>query len=340
MKISEGFLGRPDPRISFVLIYGPNRGLVSARADALAGTVADDPGDPFQVTVLEADSLNGDPARLADEANALGLSGTRRVVRVRGAGDTQARAFEDLLAGQGCASLVVVEAGDLGPRSSLRRLFEKSAIAGALPCYADEGGSLAAVIRETLAARGLTASRDAMAYLTGNLGADRLQTIGELEKLALYMGDPGTVELADAMAAVGDSAALSLDDVVYAAAGGDRAGLDRTLARAYAGGANPVGVLRACARHLQRLHLAAGMIAHGASPKRAMDSLRPPVFFKLAGAFREQLRLWSPARLADAMVLVSEAEADCKTTGLPAEALCSRALMRIGQAAARPDAPL
>ncbi len=339
MKISADFLDRPDPRISFVLIYGPDRGLVSARADALAGKVAESLSDPFLVTVLDADSVAADPARLADEANSLGLAGGRRVVRVRGAGDAQARAFEDPLAGQGCANLVVVEAGNLGKRSSLRQLFEKSAIAGALPCYADEGGSLSAVIKETLATRDLTASRDAMVYLAGNLGADRLQTIAELEKLALYMGGPGTVELADAMAAVGDSAASGLDDVVYAAAGGDRAGLDRDLARAYAGGAHAVGVLRACARHLQRLHLAAGMIARGSTPKQAMGSLRPPVFFKLAGAFRQQLRLWSPARLADAMVLVLEAEADCKTTGLPAEALCSRALMRIGQAAARPDAP-
>ena len=339
MKISAGFLGRPDPGISFVLIYGPDRGLVSARADALAGTVADDPGDPFLVTVLDADSVKGDPARLADEANALGLGGGRRVVRVSGAGDALAPAFEDLLAGNGCASLVVVEAGDLGKRSPLRRLFENSAIAGALPCYADAGGSLAAVIKETLAAQELTASRDAMVYLTGNLGADHLQTIAELEKLALYMGAPGTVELADAMAAVVDSSASGLDDVIFAAAGGDRAGLDRALARAYAGGTHPVGVLRACARHLQRLHLAAGMIARGSTPKRAMASLRPPVFFKLTDAFGKQLRLWSPAHLADAMALVSEAEADCKTTGLPAEALCSRALMRIGQTAARPDAP-
>ena len=337
MKISAGFLGRPDPNISFVLIYGPDRGLVSARADALAETVADSLSDPFRVTVLDADSVTGDPARLADEANAIGLGGARRVVRVRGAGDAQARAFENLIAGDGCANLVVAEAGDLGPRSSLRRLFETSAIAGALPCYADEGGSLAAVIKDTLAAQGLTASRDAMVYLAGNLGADRLQTIAELEKLALYMGGSGTVELADAMAAVGDSAASGLDDVVYAAAGGDRWGLDLALARAFAGGAHPVGVLRASARHLQRLHLAAGKIARGATPKRAMESLRPPVFFKLAGPFREQLRLWSPARLADAMALVCEAEADCKTSGMPAEALCSRALMRIGQAAARPN---
>ena len=340
MKISAGFLVNPKPGIACVLIYGPNRGLVSTRADTLVGSVADDPGDPFRVTVLEPESLKSDPARLADEANALSMTGGRRVVRVQGATDAQAQAFEDLLAGQGCASLVVVEAGDLGPRSSLRRLFEKTATAGALPCYADEGGSLAAVIKDTLAAQGLTASRDAMVYLAGNLGADRLQTIAELEKLALYMGGPGTVELADAMAAVGDSAASGLDDVVYAAAGGDRAGLDRALVRAYAGGTHAVGVLRACARHLQRLHLAAAMIARGTTPKQAMGSLQPPVFFKLTGAFREQLRLWSPARLADAMVLVSEAEADCKTTGLPAEALCSRALMRIGQAAARPDAPL
>ena len=85
MKISAGFLVNPKPGIACVLIYGPNRGLVSTRADTLVGSVADDPGDPFRVTVLEPESLKSDPARLADEANALSMTGGRRVVRVQGA---------------------------------------------------------------------------------------------------------------------------------------------------------------------------------------------------------------------------------------------------------------
>ena len=87
------------------------------------------------------------------------------------------------------------------------------------------------------------------------------------------------------------------------------------------------------ARHLQRLHLAAGAMARGQTVDQAVKGLRPPVIFTQVDAFRAQLRQWSTATLAQAMDIVTEAEMDCKTTGMPAEAVCGRALMRVAQAA-------
>lgn len=330
------FLERPDPAVVAVLVYGPDRGLVRERADLLAATVVDDPDDPFRVTDMAAAQVADDPARLADEAAALALGGGRRLVRVRDAGDGVAKVFEAFLDGaEAGGTLVVAEAGDLGPRSALRRVFERAANAAALPCYADDARTLRQVVSETLGSHGQSATPEALEYLAAHLGSDRLVTRNELEKLALYKGAPGTVGLDDVLACVGDSAATSLDDVAVAAAAGDQAGLDRALQRAFQEGNHPVGVLRAAARHLQRLHLAAGLIAAGKTPEQAMAALRPPVFFKLADAFRGQLRRWPGGRLAEALEIVTVAELDCKTSGQPAEAVCGRALMRIAQQAAR-----
>ncbi len=341
------FLGQANPGLLCVLVYGPDRGLARERADILARHVVDDPADPFRVAHLTAAQIRDDPARLADEAAALSLTGGRRVVRITEAADGLTAVFKDFLKTAASRSdgpggpggpgndgaLVVVEAGELGPRSSLRRLFEGAEGAAALACYADDARGLNAVIAETLARHGLTATREALGFLAENLGGDRLMTRGELEKLALYMGGPGTVELADAMASVGDSARVSLDAVVYAACGGDRRALDAALARAFSDGVQPVSLLRAAARHLQRLHLAAAFAERGKSPAQAMAALRPPVIFLFKDRFQAQMRRWPQARLAAAMELICEAELSCKTTGLPAEALCGRALMRLAQAA-------
>mgnify|MGYP002279672751 CR=1 FL=1 len=77
------------------------------------------------------------------------------------------------------------------------------------------------------------------------------------------------------------------------------------------------------------------MVEAGRSADQAIKSLRPPVIFKQAERFRGQLRRWPPDRLAAALDLLTAAEMDCKTTGLPAEAICGRALMRIAQAAGK-----
>ncbi len=118
-----------------------------------------------------------------------------------------------------------------------------------------------------------------------------------------------------------------------AAATGDVVALDRALDLAFASGVQPVGILRAAGRHLQRLHLAAGLIAADRTAEQAMAALRPPVFYKLQTAFRAQLRAWTLPRLGKALRFVLDAELACKTTGAPAQAIAARTLWRIAQVA-------
>lgn len=329
----DAFVRRPDPKLRALLLYGPDRGLVGERWAAIAGT-ADDPfGGPIE---LSAAAVVADPARLVDEATSLSFAGTPRPVRLRDATDAVAPVVEGYLGVAPPGALVVVEAGELAPRSALRRLFEGAKTAAAVACYLDDAEGVAGIVRETLAARGLGVSAEAVAFLTENLGGDRAVTRGELEKLALYMGaGGGTVGIDEARAVVGDSAQISLEEVALAAASGDARALERAVARAVAEGVGAVGLLRAAGRHLQRLHLAAGLVARGRPPAEAMKAMRPPVFFRHQKAFADQLRLWTGPALATALGWLTEAEIACKETGTPETLVSSEALARICRLAAR-----
>lgn len=337
MKLSAGrinaFVRSPDPQVCAALVYGADRGLVKERSDALLAAVTEDASDPFRSVEISTDTLKGDPTRLMDEASALSFSGGRRVVRVRGGIDALAEHFAMVMESGTGEALVIVEAGELPARSALRKVFESGDRAVAIPCYVDNERQLDQLVHESLAAHGLHASPEAGAFLVGNLGGDRAVTRQELEKLAIYKGGPGQVTLEDAEAAVGDSTRTSMDAVVYAAFGGDLAALDRALEKALAEGVQPVAILRSAARHLLRLHMARSSMSAGRSADQAMQALKPPVFFGVKEAFRDQLRRWDETRLNGAMGLVTEAEIDCKTTGTPAEAVCGRALIRLAVAA-------
>jgi len=340
MKIApaeaERFVRGPDPAWTAVLVYGPDQGLVRERARKIAASVVEDLADPFRVTELTAAALRDDPARLSDEAFALSLTGGRRVVRLRDAGEAAAVALDGVLATASADDILVVgEAGDLGPRSKLRKLFEAAAGAAAMACYADDARSLGEVIRETLGQAGLGATPDAIAYLSDHLGSDRMLSRMELEKLATYAFGANEVTLEDAEAVVGDGAATTLDDIVYSTAEGNSSSLDRTLQRAFDEGVNSVAVVRAAQRHFQRLHRAAGGVAAGNTPEQALKALRPPVFFKRSASFRGQLQMWNVGRLAGALEALTDAEIACKTTGVPAEASSRRILLGIARQAAR-----
>jgi len=331
----EAFLRRPDPEIRAVLLYGPDAGLVRERADALGRTISPDLRDPFRVADLTGAALAADPARLYDEAAQITLMGGRRLVRVREITDAQSAIIARFLAAPPGDGLVVVEAGDLPARGALRRTFDDAPSGVAIGCYPDGARDLAEVIRESLAAHRITASRDAVDFLVAHLGGDRLLTRAELEKLALYAGDGGRVELDDARCSIADSAALSLDDAILAAAEGDAAALDRALDRVFQEGEAPVSVIRAMLRHLQRLHLLALRVAAGEPPDLVLRSARPPIFFKQQDSFRRQLARWREPQLRRQLDRLTHAEALLKTTGIPAESACRAALFALADGAAQ-----
>jgi DNA polymerase-3 subunit delta len=326
---ADRFSQKPPEKILAVLVYGPDQGLVRERAEALTKSVVPDLHDPFRVAEFNDDTIAADPARLWDEAAAISMLGGRRVVRVRGAGNAVSKHFERYLEEPSGDALIVVEAGELAKGASLRRTFEEADNAAVIACYLDDAGKLDDVVRAALKAEGLSIVRAALGDLVSRLGSDRGVTRRELEKLALYVGDDGPVTAEHVHNAMGDESDLRMDECCDAAGGGDFKSLDTALARLWLAGTSPVGILRLALGHFQRLTLVRSEYDGGVDVNSAMRKLRPPVHFSRADAFKGQVMRWTEARLEEALSILYEAEALTKTTGVPAEAACGRALFSV-----------
>jgi DNA polymerase-3 subunit delta len=323
-----------DASMRAALIFGPDEGLVRERAKSLLTAIVDDPGDPFRVCEFDAPALMDDPARLADEAAAISMMGGRRAVRITNAGDRTTKIFKEFLDTLPGDGFVIITGGDLTAKGSLRKLFEGHKAALALACFSDSAETRDALIDSILVKAGHHVSPDARTYLNTHLGNDRMVSRQELEKLALYKGDDDTpITLEDAALNIGDSASRAFDEAGSAALNGQFPALLTALGKAYEGGDNPVGVLRLVSRRLQRMHLVASMAETGNSMEAGFKALRPPAFSREANELRRLLHRWNAGRLGDALKIVNEAEQLCKSTGMPAEAICTRALMRLAGAA-------
>ena len=331
----EAFLKKPDPKIRGVVVYGNDDGLVAERAVTLAKTVCEDLKDPFRVVDIAGDVLKGDPARLADEFGAMSLMGGRRVIRVRPAGEESAAALENLVAASAGDALIVIEGGNLTPRSALRALAETEDCLAALPCYMDNEAALEGLVESAARARGLGVEPEALDWIVERLGGDRGQSRSEVDKLLLYKEGDGskTVTLDDALAVLGDTAAIGIDDVIAATFDGELVALDRALDRVFAEGGNPVQLVRALQRHADQLHLVAGHVAKGGNLEGAMFKARGlPRGGPVRQRFERHVRAWPLARLSAALQVILEAEIQCKTTGLPDEAIARRLCQRLAQA--------
>ncbi|MGY9105858.1 MAG: DNA polymerase III subunit delta [Alphaproteobacteria bacterium] len=326
---AEHYAAHPPETLAAALVFGPDQGLVRERAESLTKSVVPELRDPFRVAEFEEEALSSDPALLWDEAAAISMLGGRRVIRVRNAGNVLAKHFERYLEEPPGDALIVVEAGDLAKGASLRRVFEGADNAAALGCYPDSSSNLDDVIRAALKAEGLSIEPQALSDLVSRLGSDRGVTRSELEKLILYVGDEKTVTIDHIRATMGNESDLRMDECCDAAGAGNFKALDTALARLWMSGTSPVAVLRLALGHFQRLALVRGEYDNGGDMQSSMRKLRPPIHFRRANSFKAQISNWSEAKLEDAQSLLYEAEALTKTTGVPAEAACGRALFSV-----------
>lgn len=330
----ERFLRRPDLDAGVLLVYGPDTGLVRETAQRLVRHYAAADAEGMGLVTLDGSDLDGDPARLLVEARTSSLFGEKRVVRVRNAGKSIAVPLAELAADPSGA-IVVLEAGNLAPRDSLRALVEGAKAGRALPCYADSDETILKLINESLAAAGIRAEPDVAMTLRDLLGNDREVTRREIEKLVLFADESKTLGREDVLVLCADNSSLVLDEIADAIGTGHAERLDQALSRALAATINPQQLLSSVMLHFAQLRRWRTVVDTGAGVRDVLEGAWPKPHFSRRSALEQQLRLWSDASLATAMSRLHEATGESRRNYARGETVVRRVFLALAQMAAQ-----
>lgn len=333
MKISgrgvDPFLANPPHDLTAVLLYGHDIGLVKERGQTIAKHFIPDLNDPFSVTTLSGDMVAKDTALLVDSAGAMPAMGGHRLVRVDDAGGNCLNAMKALLEAKPPESITVVTGSDdLNTKSALVKLFEQTDHAAAIGCYADTNQSLGQLAQDMFREHNIKCSPDGMGFIVEHLGADRMASRSEIEKLVLLAGKDGNLNLDQIRHALGDGAGVTVNDTIYAAASGDMKGLSTALMRVQTEAIPGERLLRSGQMYFQRLFRIAIEIEHGKSRDQAMNSVRPPIFFNEKRMVEGHLRNWSSTRCRRAIDRLVDAEKQSRQ-GISSDTAAAQALMAL-----------
>ncbi len=327
----ENFVRSPDAGVRAILIYGPDDGLMRMRAKTIGKTVVDDLNDPFNVSVLKSEEIEKDFERLSSEANTPSMMGGQRLIKIESAKDGLTPALKAYLDSPSDDALVVIEAGDMSPRSPLRSLCEKAKNAAALPCYVADARNLSSTIRNLLSDKHFTASHDAISWLSENLAGDHGRVLSEINKLMIYMGEGKHIELIHAQAACGAGGALAMDDFIFSLAGRDTKAMLKAFTQLSDEGVPLIALIRGLQNHFRRLHITKSRMENGETQDGAMNKLMPRIFFKYEQPFKSQLQHWQMSSLSTALQKLSDLEARAKQTGTPIETLSAQAFLSLSK---------
>lgn len=334
MKLSArdaaAYFRKPDPKGAGILIFGSDAMRVALkRQDVVKALVGPNGEEEMRLTRMSGAELRKDPALLGDAIKAQGFFPGPRIVLVDDAGDSVANAITPALADwvEGDAQIVVT-AGQLNARSSLRKLFESHRSAYAAGVYDDPPSR--EEIEQALNTAGLTrVGREAMESLSAlsreMAPGDFRQT---LEKLGLYkLADDTDISATDIDACAPQSNEAGQDDVLNAVAESRTGEIGPILARLYAQGTQPVALCIGAMRHFRQLHIVAAD-AGGASS--GIGRLRPPVFGPRRERILRQASQWGRVKLERALSEITDTDLTLRSASTaPDRAMVERMFIRL-----------
>ena len=330
---ADAFLRSWPPQVAALLFYGTDEGLIAERAMAACRAAAAKSNPPGEILRLDELDIEQDPGRMTVELTTISMFGGRRIVRANASRRVTAAAIAPLLASK-LEGILVLEAGNLKQDEGIRALFEKTPHAAAIPCYADNERDLDGIIRDVLATKGLAISHEAKRALVTRLGADRVQSRAEIEKLALYCHGKQRIELIDVETVSGDASELTLDNIMASAASGLPAQALTASERALSSGESPQALIIAAQRYFQRLHRVRAALDATGSLDGALRTLRPPLHFKSRDSFTRHVQAWSASKLLVAMERINVAQRLSRSNNLDDALAADRLVLDLARLAA------
>ncbi len=333
----SSFVAKPDKSLHLILLYGPDQGLVSESADKLVTSLNIPTSDPMAITRFEADDIASDPGKLSDEAFAISMFGSDKIIRLRGTTRKNILpALKPVIDNLPPDCWIIFEGGDLRRDSALRKLIEKSPNAMALPCFQDGVTALEQLIKEEFSANNLSIDRDTITYLRSFLGEDRRASRNELKKLALYAHGQSTVTREQISALLGNVSSVANDDIIDAVCQGRTDFLATKFDQLMESGGAPDMLVWATLRQFQLLHRFRAMMgSNKTSPASLIATARPPIHFSRRDGVARSLQLWTLPKIEIALARLNKAFYETRSKPTLARSIAATTLLAIALQASR-----
>ena len=319
------FCARPDPNTRLVLIFGDDEGVVSDASDQLVQKWTASESDACDLSRLQEDEIRRESGLLVERLSARPLFGGSEILRLRVTGETLTKIMvavvKDVETGAlPCENRLIVEAGQLGPKSELRKTFETSSSSMALHLYEDSAEDMLGYVSGTLSKAGVAIDDDALLAFCSELPGDRRLANSEIDKLTLYADELGrSVSIADVKSVSATEQSMGADIAADAALAGRTREALSAVSRYLETGGSAISALRT-------LHF---RVLRALDAKASAKYLRPPVFAQERQDFDAMLSRWSDGELASVLTLLYQAEKSCKMAGAPTDAILVRAIQQI-----------
>lgn len=336
---AESFCSAPTGGVYAALVFGKPGAPVAELSEQLASAWMKQATPALDRHRTSPEDAKQDPGSVLDALFSESLFGGASLLQVTISRETEAKPFLDALtdienASDAPAGRMLIVAGDLSPRSKLRKTFEGHDKAIALQLFERTEREFEAWVKENLREKQVQLEPDAETALLQTLLEDQSLAPGEIEKLSLYAVDsesPLTLEDVKNLVILEDQSTGF--DLVDLSLDGRLKELSELLADQMKEGANAISVLIGLLNQLKRLLRAHELSANGIQGARIGERLAPRIYDRQWPAFERRMQKWPPDRILTLMSRIEAVDTQCRQAASPQEALVSKLLIEVAQVA-------
>jgi len=324
-----------ETSLCLILVYGPNIFLVNELYSKLKNSLIDKDKDIFGSKEFTAKEITTAPENFYTETQSIMFSQEKSYIRINMSGSEAGGAILDFLKGENSDVCLIVRAGALSPRSSLRRATENSDSALIVPCYDDDNASLISFISEKVHERKFIIRREASQEILYLTGLERGRVNDSVDRLMLYLDSSENREIMteDVKSVVFDTNQSQINDLCSSMCLGEIKKSQQALSRLFLQGITPPQFISFFLSHFQKIHFVGLRILSGIPARAAIKELKPPVFFKEIGPFQNQVELWGVKKTERALEILIETDLKTKTLSVLGQSIVGDVVVRLANVA-------
>ena len=319
MKINnqkfKDFIQQENFQCNAILIYGNDYGLVCERTDDLTKTFLKESNqEDFKASIKEFNNSDiiKEPRILFEETQSISLLSNKTIIKINNISDSLTNIIYEYLENPDKESLLLLQANNLSPSSSIRKLFENHPIAKIVPCYTDEIKSIDSLITSMLKKENISIDYEAKKALTERLGLDRLVSKTEIEKAILFAKPKGSINYNQIVSFVGDQTSINIEKLSDSTMLGDFKNTFSILLRLEKEDTPSIQIVKILLKQLQNLHRMKISVMGGINTEIVINNFKPPIYFKRKTGVNRQVKAWSLVKIIKALSMLSKAEIECK----------------------------
>ena len=293
-------------KYSVSLIYGENIGMKDDIKDEIKKYFK----EYEQISLNQSDIIKNE--NLLDEhVNNISLFSKKKLIFIGEVSEKIKSKIIKILENHNPDLKIFLFAQNLEKKSSIREICEKEKMTGIVACYQDNQRTLAEYLRKKLHGySGL--SQEVINFLINNSGLDRKTLSHEIDKIKSLFLDKKikSEKLPEVLNNVHN---LDFDSVRDACLGAEKENLNKNLGNVIFQNEDAYFYLNSLSRRIQKLHDLNNQYEKDKNLEKAVDNIRPPIFWKDKPIFFKQMKRWNIKKLLEAKESLFNTEVLIKT---------------------------